>query len=110
MAQEQASPYSSSISSAQPAGQTALQTGGSTAANGTVRVGKRPSAIVSLSPTATEMLYAIGAGACAMAFFGPAVRVAIDPLLVSQGSPHTLGRRGHERFLRLAGLRRRLRH
>ena len=34
-----------------------------TAANGTVRVTKRPSAIVSLSPTATEMLYAIGAGA-----------------------------------------------
>src|SRR5262249_17843745 len=34
-----------------------------TAANGTVRVAKRPSAIVSLSPTATEMLYAIGAGA-----------------------------------------------
>jgi iron complex transport system substrate-binding protein len=33
-----------------------------TAANGTVRVTKRPSAIVSLSPTATEMLYAIGAG------------------------------------------------
>jgi len=34
-----------------------------TAANGTVRVAKRPSAIVSLSPSATEMLYAIGAGA-----------------------------------------------
>src|SRR5258708_3736675 len=34
-----------------------------TAANGTIRVVKRPSAIVSLSPTATEMLYAIGAGA-----------------------------------------------
>jgi cobalamin transport system substrate-binding protein len=33
-----------------------------TAANGTVRVTKRPSAVVSLSPTATEMLYAIGAG------------------------------------------------
>jgi iron complex transport system substrate-binding protein len=33
-----------------------------TAANGTVRVTKRPNAIVSLSPTATEMLYAIGAG------------------------------------------------
>ena len=39
-----------------------------------------------------------------------AVRVAIDPLFVSQGSPHTLGRRGHERVLRLAGLPRRLRH
>ena len=33
-----------------------------TAANGTVRVPQRPHAIVSLSPTATEMLYAIGAG------------------------------------------------
>jgi cobalamin transport system substrate-binding protein len=33
-----------------------------TAANGPVRVKARPHAIVSLSPTATEMLYAIGAG------------------------------------------------
>ncbi len=32
------------------------------AANGTVRVESRPDAIVSLSPTATVMLYAIGAG------------------------------------------------
>jgi len=32
------------------------------AANGTVRLAQRPDAIVSLSPTATEMLYAIGAG------------------------------------------------
>jgi iron complex transport system substrate-binding protein len=32
------------------------------AANGTVKVTARPTAIVSLSPTATEMLYAIGAG------------------------------------------------
>src|ERR1700732_4807101 len=32
------------------------------AANGVVRVTSRPTAIVSLSPTATEMLYAIGAG------------------------------------------------
>src|SRR4029077_6479611 len=32
------------------------------AANGTLRVATRPTAIVSLSPTATEMLYAIGAG------------------------------------------------
>ena len=31
-------------------------------ANGAVRVPARPDAIVSLSPTATEMLYAIGAG------------------------------------------------
>lgn len=34
-----------------------------TAANGTVHVDKQPHAILSLSPTATEMLYAIGAGA-----------------------------------------------
>ncbi len=33
-----------------------------TAANGTVTVKSQPTAIVSLSPTATEMLYAIGAG------------------------------------------------
>ena len=33
-----------------------------TAANGAVAVKARPTAIVSLSPTATEMLYAIGAG------------------------------------------------
>ncbi len=32
------------------------------AANGTVKVTSRPTAILSLSPTATEMLYAIGAG------------------------------------------------
>jgi iron complex transport system substrate-binding protein len=32
------------------------------AANGQVRVTSRPTAIISLSPTATEMLYAIGAG------------------------------------------------
>jgi len=32
------------------------------AANGTITVPARPTAIVSLSPTATEMLYAIGAG------------------------------------------------
>jgi iron complex transport system substrate-binding protein len=32
------------------------------AANGTVRIKARPGAIVSLSPTATEMLYAMGAG------------------------------------------------
>jgi iron complex transport system substrate-binding protein len=34
-----------------------------TAANGTVHLSKRPRAILSLSPTTTEMLYAIGAGA-----------------------------------------------
>ena len=33
-----------------------------TAANGTVHLLKRPGAILSLSPTSTEMLYAIGAG------------------------------------------------
>jgi iron complex transport system substrate-binding protein len=33
------------------------------AANGNVKIASRPTAIVSLSPTATEMLYAIGAGA-----------------------------------------------
>jgi iron complex transport system substrate-binding protein len=32
------------------------------AANGKVNIARRPTAIVSLSPTATEMLYAIGAG------------------------------------------------
>jgi iron complex transport system substrate-binding protein len=32
------------------------------AANGTVKLASRPAAIVSLSPTTTEMLYAIGAG------------------------------------------------
>jgi iron complex transport system substrate-binding protein len=33
-----------------------------TAANGAVHIAKRPTAIISLAPTATEMLYAIGAG------------------------------------------------
>jgi len=33
-----------------------------TAANGHVHIGSRPTAIISLSPTSTEMLYAIGAG------------------------------------------------
>ena len=32
------------------------------AANGAVHIGSRPAAIISLSPTSTEMLYAIGAG------------------------------------------------
>jgi iron complex transport system substrate-binding protein len=32
------------------------------AANGVVHIGSRPTAIISLSPTSTEMLYAIGAG------------------------------------------------
>ena len=34
-----------------------------TVKNGTVTIGKRPTRIVSLSPTATETLFAIGAGA-----------------------------------------------
>ncbi len=33
-----------------------------TAANGTITIAQRPTAILSMSPTATEMLYAIGAG------------------------------------------------
>ena len=33
-----------------------------TAANGSVRIASEPHAVISLSPTATEMLYAIGAG------------------------------------------------
>ena len=33
-----------------------------TAVNGPVHIGSRPTAIISLSPTSTEMLYAIGAG------------------------------------------------
>lgn len=33
-----------------------------TAANGSVHIGKRPASIISLAPSATEMLYAIGAG------------------------------------------------
>jgi iron complex transport system substrate-binding protein len=50
-----------------PSGQAQAAGGGAfpvavTAINGTVRVAKRPVAIVSLSPTATEMLFAIGAG------------------------------------------------
>ena len=50
-----------------PARQAAASGGGAfpvavAAVNGTVRIAKRPVAIVSLSPTATEMLYAIGAG------------------------------------------------
>src|SRR5436190_1989631 len=32
------------------------------AANGPVHIGSRPTAIISLSPTSTEMLYAIGPG------------------------------------------------
>jgi iron complex transport system substrate-binding protein len=47
---------------------TASPAGGSSfpatvsAANGAVHIGSRPKAIISLSPTSTEMLYAIGAG------------------------------------------------
>jgi iron complex transport system substrate-binding protein len=51
------------IGSAQPAG-AATSSFPTTvhAANGKVRITSRPTAIVSLSPTVTEMLYAIGAG------------------------------------------------
>jgi len=56
-----------------PAGSPASSGGGSSAAsgafpvmvmtaNGAVHISKRPTSIVSLSPTTTEMLYAIGAG------------------------------------------------
>ena len=52
----------------QPATPTASPAVGSSfpatvsAANGVVHIGSRPTAIISLSPTSTEMLYAIGAG------------------------------------------------
>ena len=52
----------------QPATPTASPAAGSSfpatvsAANGAVHIGSRPKAIISLSPTSTEMLYAIGAG------------------------------------------------
>ena len=54
--------------SSQPATPPASPAAGSSfpatvsAANGTVHIGSRPAAIISLSPTSTEMLYAIGAG------------------------------------------------
>jgi cobalamin transport system substrate-binding protein len=56
-----------STSGSAPAGAARPAASGSfpvtiTAANGVVHVKSRPAAIVSLSPTATEMLYAIGAG------------------------------------------------
>jgi iron complex transport system substrate-binding protein len=56
-----------SSSSTTPASGAATAGGGSfpatiTTANGVVHVKSRPTAIMSLSPTATEMLYAIGAG------------------------------------------------
>ena len=59
---------SSNASNSQPGGAaTPSQAGGAfpvtvTAANGSVHLTKEPGAILSLSPTATEMLYAIGAG------------------------------------------------
>lgn len=52
-----APPTSSSGQAAKPVFPVTL-----TAANGAVRIGSRPTRIVSLSPTATEMLFAIGAG------------------------------------------------
>jgi len=48
-----------SRSSAAPAGAFPVTIA---AANGTVKISKRPASIISLAPTATEMLYAIGAG------------------------------------------------
>jgi iron complex transport system substrate-binding protein len=57
-----------------------------TAANGQIRIPARPAAIVSLSPTATEMLYAIGAGSQVKAVdkdsdYPPGVpRTKLDPL------------------------------
>jgi iron complex transport system substrate-binding protein len=55
------STQASNTSAAEPASSAAFPVR-IAAANGTVRVATRPTAIVSLSPTATEMLYAIGAG------------------------------------------------
>jgi cobalamin transport system substrate-binding protein len=58
---------SSSPATSAPGGAAAAGSGGSfpaaiNTANGVVHVKSRPPAIISLSPTATEMLYAIGAG------------------------------------------------
>lgn len=58
---------SSSPAASAPGGAAAAGGGGSfpaaiNTANGVVHVKSRPTAIISLSPTATEMLYAIGAG------------------------------------------------
>jgi len=58
---------SSSTSTSQPGATPPSKASGAfpvtvTAANGAVHLTKEPSAILSLSPTATEMLYAIGAG------------------------------------------------
>jgi iron complex transport system substrate-binding protein len=59
---------SAACGSSQPATPPASPAAGSSfpatvsAANGAVHIGSRPKAIISLSPTSTEMLYAIGAG------------------------------------------------
>ena len=59
---------SSGATSSQPGSSGAPSTAGGkfpvtvTAANGSVHLNKQPGAILSLSPTVTEMLYAIGAG------------------------------------------------
>ncbi len=64
----QASNTSATSGSGSSGSSPAASTGGAVfpesiaAANGTVKVTSRPAAILSLSPTATEMLYAIGAG------------------------------------------------
>lgn len=52
-----------------------------TTAGGTVHVASRPRAIVSLSPTATEMLYAIGAG--------PQVKAVDSDSDYPRNAPHT---------------------
>jgi iron complex transport system substrate-binding protein len=61
---------STSVSSSAPASATTATLTAATAypvnivaANGTITIPAKPTAIVSMSPTATEMLYAIGAGA-----------------------------------------------
>jgi iron complex transport system substrate-binding protein len=59
---------SAACGSSQPATPPASPAAGSSfpatvsAANGAVHIGSRPTSIISLSPTSTEMLYAIGAG------------------------------------------------
>ncbi len=60
------------------------------AANGTVKVPSRPTAIVSLSPTGTEMLYAIGAG-------GQVKAVELTVRLPAAGAAHQAVRLPAER-------------
>ncbi|HVB45006.1 MAG TPA: ABC transporter substrate-binding protein [Streptosporangiaceae bacterium] len=59
---------SSTTSSGSPHGKASVDASGGTfpvtvaAANGPVHIAKRPTSIISLAPSATEMLYAVGAG------------------------------------------------